>query len=780
MTQEEKQVAPAASSTRADESGNPASGWRRRLRLDTWAVLGVLVGFSVFYYVLSYMRFTEFYGSNWDLGINMQALWTNTHGSLLYVTALSRSTPGGSFLLVHTTYVAIPISWLYSLAPTPPTLFALQAIVVASSAIPLYLVGERAQVPRLLLYAGIAIYLSSFPILSALMFDFHWEAFVSVEFLWTFYLLESGRYRLAFVPAILGIFTLEVFPFLVAGLGLYFVYPYIKELVATHSLSASSRRSLLLLVVLVVAALSLYAILTYIRENTIPQITGAPLILSTSGSSASALLGFGLRTGVTLNTLGDRLLYWFLLVSAFGLVPLFHRQRLLILSLPWFAYSVFITPNPDFTQFGFHYSFIAAPPLALGFMTGLGDLGAQLRGKVGSHIPLLGWPLLLLPILVSCVWYSTDLISGVTSGLWIGLVAACLIAILYLGIQIARRFSHLPRMIRARSIGGALTSRRALQVSSVTAIVVLVGLNFAMSPLNTSNAPPGLGDGYSFYYGQSPSFPYMSGLAAEIAPQGTVLASTNLFPFVANDANAYSLLWYHAVSKYLPFNATHLPTYVLLSSSQWFAVPNFLNAVLFNDSIYGVRTVLYSSDAYPGTIYLFELGFLGPTDVKQVTPFPTRSILCGTDFDVGASGVVESDPDSLCGSTVASSPAANLSGLGNVVWYGPYTTLLAGNYTVTMSVRGNLSGPGPANAPILVTNANATGVGLWYNVAIRANELSSTQWTNFTFHFQLKESHPRAEWRGYLSGERVNGEFIPGHIELNYIEVDYAPPAVPT
>lgn len=769
----ERDSAKSAAPPRLAPTPGTRTGWARGR--EPVLLLVLVICFSAFYFVLSYIRFTEFYCSNWDLGGNMQALWTNTHGALLYETALSQST-GGSFLLVHTAYVAIPVSWLYAVAPYPETLFALQAVVVASAAIPLYLIGQRAHLPRSLLYTALLLFLASFPVLSALLYDFHWEAFVAVEFLWTYYLIATHRYWLAYVPAILGVLTLEVFPFLVAGIGLYFAYPQIREFLMTRRLSASSRRSFLALVGFVAVALILFLGLTYVRQTIIPEITGTHLVLSSPYPHTTTSLGITWWAGIGLGQLGARLLYWFLLMSAFGFVPLLYRQRLLLLSLPWFAYTVLMTPNPAFTQFGFQYAFLAVPPLAIGFIEGLRDFGAQLEGRSAVHLPLIGWMALLLPILAVSVGFSPTLISGKSTGLWVGSITAILVLTAYLGIRWFRRSPGPASAHRWRSLRPAFTSVRGLRVTAVAAVLVLVGVNFAMSPLNSANVPPGLGNGYSFEYLASPLFPYMAGVVADIPAGQTVLASTNLFPFVANSFQSYSLLWYPATARYLPFNATHLPDYVLVSTSEWFAVPGFLVPTLFNEGVYGIRDLLYSSTSYPGSIYLFELGYKGSTNLVQVNPFPARSVLCGNDLVLGPSGVVTASAGSRCGTIVESLPAIRAPTNGSNIWYGPYSTLLAGNYTVIVSLRGSLSGPGPANAPILMMNANAAGTNYWYDQVITADMVSSTQWTNFTFHFQLTEPHPDAEWRGYLEGYSNNGTFVPGNVQLNFIEIDYSPP----
>jgi hypothetical protein len=434
-----------------------------------------------------------------------------------------------------------------------------------------------------------------------------------------------------------------------------------------------------------------------------------------------------------------------------------------------------MTPNPVFTLFGYQYDFIAAAPLAVSFISGLGDFGAQLRGSPASRIPLPGWLLLLLPALVSGWWYSRTWIYQKDNSLWVAFIAACIVAVVYLGIWLARRLSASSHRAWVASVRRALRSPTTLRATAVVAVGALLAFNVAMSPLNTANVAPGLGNGYSFYYGESPSFQYMPGIVANIEPGETVLASDNLFPFVANNNLAYSLLWFAPGTEVLPFNATHLPMYVLLSTYEWAETPPFLVADLFNEGVYGMRDVVYSSYSYPGSIYLFQLGYQGPTDVEEATPYPTSMILCGHDFAIGPSGVIQPYAESPCNSIVQSSPAANLSGQGSVIWYGPYATLLAGNYTVTIALRGQPSAPAPASDPVVWMDANAVGTGFWYKLQVKADQLSPTQWTDLVFHFSLNESHPHAEWRGYVSGEKVAGTYVPGFVQLEYIEVDYSP-----
>jgi uncharacterized membrane protein len=745
---------------------------------DGPGLFGLIVAFSVFFSYLSYLRYTEFYATNWDLGINLQSAYTNTHGSLMYSSGVYEFVGQGSFLFVHPTYILFPISWLYNVAPYATTLFVLQAIVVASSALPLYLIGRQAAVPGRILYAGLALYLASLPVLSGLLFDFHWEAFIPIEFLWTFYLWNRGRYWWAVVPAVFGFLTLEVFPALVIGIAVYFSVPYLRAYFVPprkswHQVWSALKGPALPLVGLVALAGVGYLAPGLISHDLIPSVVGGAPNFGPPGPNSIRGVTYW---GLTAASLGNRLLYWLVLVASFGFLPLLFRQRLLILSVPWVIFTVIMTPNLAFTTLGFQYSLIAVAPLAIGFVEGLGALARLPKPEITGSVPAVTWVLLLLPFFAASLTSSLLLIRPTQTIPWLGLAIglwalAGAAGLWYVTHQRAR--AALPR---SRFRPTPRTDRRVTQVALATAIVILAGCNLALSPLNPANSlGPGEG-GYSFGYSSSATYSHMANLVGQIPANAPILASDNLFPFVANNPQAYSLLWYPAEPPYLPFNASHLPEYVLLSTSEWYAVPTFLSSVLFNESVYGIATMLYSTYWYPGSVYLFQLGFSGTSDVIQVTPYPARTILCGNDFDLGASGVVVSSPGSLCGSIVESRPASNLSGNGANIWYGPYSLLLPGNYTVTASLEGSIGPPGTSDAPILVMNANAFGTSYWYDVVVQAFQVSTTHWTNFTYQFQLNQPHQDAEFRGYLAGPTVNGQFIPGSDQLNYIEVDFTPP----
>ena len=178
----------------------------------------------------SYLRYTNFFTSNWDLGIGMQSLWTSTHGYLLYESGDYESYGVLSFLQVHSSYIAILFSYPYGIYSSPITLFAMQSIFISLSIIPLYYISKKVGLPPSLTIFVVLIFILNFSIISGVFYDFHWESLVPFEFFSLFILILEKRYYLASLVFVTGCLTLEIFPFILVGVIFYFfVTKYIRN-----------------------------------------------------------------------------------------------------------------------------------------------------------------------------------------------------------------------------------------------------------------------------------------------------------------------------------------------------------------------------------------------------------------------------------------------------------------------------------------------------------------------------------------------------------------------
>jgi uncharacterized membrane protein len=749
----------------------------------------------------------EFYGTNWDLGINMQVLWSTTHGRVLYDAGDFETRGTWSILSLHTVWIAIPLSYVYAVAPGAATLLAIQAVVVASSAIPLYLIGKKAGLPEVWRIAGIAVLLLTFTVISAIMYDFHWEALLPAEFAWTYYLWNERRYVLAFVPALLGVLTLEVFPFLLLGLVLFFGCTSLRHLVSKPPpfLQQVHRnlRGAWPLVGLTLFAILSYAVLRFVEHDIVSRWLGAPAISVNAQVTVSLDQLFQLTA--TPGTIPVSLMYWFLLFAACGFLPFLFRQSLLLLSLPWFWASVFITPR--FSEaFGNQYAFVAMATLSVAFVEALAVFYWSAHEE-NATVPLpVKWMAAVVPFCLVAWFFSTQLLAATPEAEtlleWVALVV--LGAFVWIGVS--RRFARpVPsgktpdtntqtnaaatglkspkpggpsgrNRSRRRARGVSLTpfQRRTIPVLVGVLVVVTVS-NLVMSPLNPANFDASPFPGYKFTLSESPDYQYIGRVVAQIPPNAVVVASDTLFPFVADDVNAYSLAWASpTVISYLPFNSTHLPPYVLLSANDWIPVPTFLKNSVYNTSLYGIVSMIYSV-AYPGAIYLFATGYRGAMTLFQATPFSKDILLCPSDLALGPSGSQVGAPGTPCGSEIVSTPATNLTGSGHTVWYGPYITLLSGLYNVTMTLEGGVYPGMPSGANILYLNGNGFGATTtWYSLNLNANTLQPDHWTNFTIQLNLTAPVSGAEFRGYLDyGNTIKPPKASGFVILSSIQISW-------
>ena len=790
-----EEVAPA----RAKEEGGPVH-WLRSHGL----LVVLVIGFSVGYFLASFLRYQEFYGTNWDLGIAMQALWSNTHGHLLYEAGDYESAGLESFLEVHTTFIAVPISYLYALLPGAATVLALQAAVVASSAIPLYLIGRRAGLSQGWTVAALSVCLFSFAVTSAILYDFHWEAFIPAEFAWTFYLWSTRRYALAVIPAALGVLTLEVFPFLLVGLVLYFAYPWFKRWLRGPSAKDENAEAplsrILPLVGLLTFAVVSYVVLRLVQHEVIPRLVGTPPLAAGSQLSSSYLQIFAVTA--TVHSIPVSLVYWLLLFAAFGFLPLLARQSLLILSLPWFWASVFV--HPRFSQeFGDQYAFIAVATISIAFVEGFAQVHQSARKSETKSLLPLEWVIIVVPFLIIALLYSTALLAPTAMGENVLFIVAVIVGVILVVMALSReRKSGWSKTVvrqsyTIRSSGDRLSLNRRSKIvfqspqapapprwvgltgfrpkaapvlGGILAVVIVS--NLALSPFFPANFYATVFPGYHFSYSGNPAYGDVNQVVSVIPSGAIVVASDDLFPFVADNDHAYSFGAGAAKLSYFPFPATNLPAYVLLSARDWAQVPAFLRAQLFNVSAYGQIMMVYSQE-YPGGIYLLEHGYQGPTTVLQAVPFPNTQLLCPSDFSLGASGRLEAANGTQCGSEIISVPASNLSGNGHSIWYGPYATLLPGRYMVTMSIEGGVNPGQPATASFGVLDGSAYGLpSNWYSFNVRSTNISATQWRTVTVWLNLTHAVSGAEFRGYINYSGVpKPSSATGFLDLNYIEI---------
>lgn len=725
-----------------------------------YVLLVIMSIFVIVTVVLSYLRFMSFLTLNWDLGIPMQAFWSTSHGYILYETADYTFFGVNSFLEVHSTYIALLFSKLYLYFSTPMFFFILQSIVLASAIFPLYLISRKLLTKTNVLIVAI-LFLTNFLFLSATFWDFHWEAFIPMEFLWMFYFIQNRRYLLALVPFFVGVSTIEVFPFLSMGLILYFLYD--RYGVSLFNIPKFLKKpDYFSLFVFFILSLMAYFLVRTVQYVIIPHYLGTPTSPSSLTLSVTSLFFLKLRL-----SLGYTAIYWLMLYASFGFIPLLYPKHFII-GLPWLFFTIFLGNNYA-SSFGFQYSYIAIPPVLLGAVFGLSVLEHRENDKPSRSKFIL---IFALAILAFAFYFSRSVIS---LNYPFDIVLIVLISSLFYLTCIHKRISsNTARQDSRYKIRSPLVKGK-LSRSATILVLSLIVLNLIIGPLNPINFGASTSPGYEVSYSVNPEYPYMSSVTAFIPSNATIVTSDNLFNFVANDVNAYSLTWfsptqYNQTVPYFPFNAYNLPKYVLVDSSQFSLVPGFLSAALFNSSSYGLITYIYSEHGYPGTIYLFELGYSQSAIAIGNVSFPVKQYISPQNVNVGSGGLRELSTNSRFGEVISSNGISfNQSKVS--LWYGPYNTYLPGNYTVTVNVS--------FSTPSSITRNSTNSLFLdWtcfnklsvFSTTVNDSKLTYNKWVNLTYQVHIAKLYPEQEIRGF---ELFDNGTLNSTVTMNYISLSY-------
>ena len=699
-----------------------AMGFLRRCfaRTRPWMYLAALmVLYAAGSFALSALRWQELDASTFDLGLYQQSLWSTSHGFPFYESADWEIAGFPTLLDVHTVFILYLLVPLYQLAPTAYLLFAVQSGAVAAGAVPLYLLGrDHIHDPRAGLLVG-GMYLAWAPLLAANLYDFHPEAFLPVELFTLFWFWMRGRYAFGSIVAVVSFLTLEVAPVLVAAMAIYFVtekWTPFGRLHATHkgpegpehpldweiSVPRRLQRALgsprvTASLVLLASSIVAYFLLREAQTEWLALWLHQPLAPSqTTGTLAgTSLSSLDLSLSAASAVFPQKVAYWLVLYALVGLIP-WLAPRGFILAVPWWAYSL-LALNPAVVTVGYQYSFIAAIPVFLGFVLGLGVfrrwyLEPSPPGKVETH-PKLAW----------------------------------------------------------RGPG----SRRILQ----SALLGLILLNLAMSPLDPLAQGSGP-QGYAVSYVPPPGFSEVLQLSRLVPDEARVLATPRLFPLVANDLHAYSLLPPGASPAggfpfFLPFNITNPPSWVFVSQQELGTVPSWLGGLLYNRSVYGVRGVVWSSAL--GTVMLFERSWTGPY-LSLGPPPGVPQVFWGSGLSLGPAGRLAASPAGPYPETIFS-----IDGETGNVWFGPYTSLAPGNYTVEVDLIVGLVDPAllpPASDVVFQIQAGAFGQPTWYYQNFLLSQFNSSAESRVTFRIDVRAPSTNVQVVGYSLSPLVEEQLL--------------------
>lgn len=653
-----------------------------RGRPPVWLFTAVLVS-AIAVTVVSELRYEALLGTTWDLGIYQQALWSGAHGGHFYEAADYETGGFGSFLQVHSAFVLYLLAPAYGAWPDPLLLYAVQAAVVALAAVPLYYLGlSRGASSRRAL--GLAVlYLAWAPAIDGALHDFHIEAFVPLTYLSVTYLWSTQRYALGVAAFVVAAATMEVLPVLLAFLALL--------------LGAERLRP-------------------HLRELR-GRNWGATLRDRDLWAAGALLLGSVVAYYLLLELRTDLLAAWFGF-PAYPVAPV--------------GYVIGGTPS--------------------GLQLSVSSLSLLFPQKIFYWLvlfTLVGFLPALRPraLLLVAPWvlFTVFIADGnyTILGFQYGLVAAGpMFAAAAWGLPYLPWPSAAPEPAPARPLRRYRWMRPR---PMALAAIALVAINLSLTPFAglVGNTGPGLN--YSIGQAWPPAAQGAFSLAGLVPPRAPVLASDLLFPLVANDPNAYSLIWLPDPTLLLPFNGTDLPEYVLIAEDRLGGIPPWLVATIYNRSDFGVRGVAWGTP--DGTALLFEAGYSGPLASFGTAP-PSAEAIGAEELTIPA-GEAEnvSDPSSPGGLAIASLPYAV-----GLLWDGPHSDLAPGQYDLTLWVRASptIAGEVPApDIPVFTFVADEFAQPDWLYDTVEYGAIAGTGFTALQFMLNVTAPSLSVAFPGY-------------------------------
>jgi len=325
----------------------------------------VWVAFLVTTIFLSYQRYLTYQTNAWDLGINMQALWTTAfQGRFLYYTAELSWNSTGSLMGVHFVPILFALTPLYRVFPGALTLLTLQSLAVCASSLPLYLLAAR-RASRLAALTIAVAYLFSGPLLGAVFYDFHAEAFIPLFGLTVWYAWETRKPRLMAISAVALLSVIELTPIILGAIALMFLLEGVWSWKVRRL--PLDRSYLRWMVFLPLVVLGICAILTPIWFM-IPKIVSP----STPPLSQGGVLGNSLPqifwnlfnpslVGQALSIHGHAKLTYLEVLLLAGLVLWVLSPRQVLPAVPWIGIAMISSISGYVVPAGNQYTFLSFP-----------------------------------------------------------------------------------------------------------------------------------------------------------------------------------------------------------------------------------------------------------------------------------------------------------------------------------------------------------------------------------------------------------------------------------
>jgi uncharacterized membrane protein len=357
--------------TAGEPGGGPARWWQRalgdRARLAVWAMVAVYAGAFAW---MSVQRYRTFSTGRFDLGNMVQALWSTAHGRFLDTTDVS----GTQFsrLGAHVDLVLVlftPFWWAW---PSPEMLVVAQAVIVATGAVPAFLLGRRWLGDDRLAAAAAAVYLLSPALQHATLFDFHPVTLAAPLLLFCIWAIEESRWWTLGICAALAALTQEQVGIVIAALAvwMWFRRPDVRR--GAVALAAGGLAWTAIAIGVIMPAFAL--------DGGVNPHIGRYSALG--DNPADIALTFVTRPWDALDVLltPGRGLYLIALLAPLLLLPL-AAPLLAAVAAPQLLINLFAARGPA-QSVDYHYAVLLVPVLVAASMLGL----ARLRARGGTGL----------------------------------------------------------------------------------------------------------------------------------------------------------------------------------------------------------------------------------------------------------------------------------------------------------------------------------------------------------------------------------------------------------
>ncbi len=353
-------------------------------------VIILAVAFFLFVSTWTVCRVLTFSTPTYDFGIFSQMFY-NMKTSGLPLTTVERDG-----LLSHFHVHVSPIYYLllpfYCLFPYPATLQVLQAAILASGAIPVWMLCKQYGIKLQLRIIICAILLSYPAYAGGTSYDIHENAFLTPLILWLFYAFESRKYCLIAVTSVLILCVKEDAAVYLAVIGIYFLLAGLLYRQRWNSVTG---------ICITVAALIWFFLVTYYLQQVgdgVMTYRYQNFMYDPSGSLLSVIKAVFLCPMKALAECVDKEKIPFILLTLLplGAIPFFTRrfERYLLL-IPYILVNLMSDYQYQHDIF-FQYTYGATGCLIYLTIVNLADLKAEL-GRI-----LLACTALLIGIFTFC------------------------------------------------------------------------------------------------------------------------------------------------------------------------------------------------------------------------------------------------------------------------------------------------------------------------------------------------------------------------------------------